>query len=351
MLSEHITEPTTEPTVEQLHANGVHFVLCRSKDEGTKKAKSAIASRWQHHPAGLEDVLKHRAAGGLLGFVPGKSGLLVIDVDKFPTEDRAESALVARLGILPLAVVSTQRGIHLYLKRPTGDGEIPNRAWALDGFSGDIRCDHGYVIGWELGKLGGVLDRLPGATPTSAALFPKPLKGMSNGQGFTVGNRTNHLNKLVYAAALRGETDFSVPCKLALAADLPPAKIATIVKKAVADAGLKASSAFDRKDASVLEEVFERQGWKVRYNLRSMRCDWSLDAGPPGAVRLTAMRRSGAVPSQRHSHTTASRRVRRSSARWSMAATPGRNTWEPYSRITRLTPSGSGWNRSPHGTA
>ena len=276
----HQYTPDSGPAVEQLHANGVHFVRCRRDDEGTKRAKSALDSGWQLNPASLEAVLKHRAAGGLLGFVPGRSGLLVIDVDKFPTEDRAASALVARLGILPLAVVSTQRGIHLYLKRSPGDGEIPNRAWAAHGYSGDVRCDHGYVIGWKLGQLVVALGRLPASSPTSIALFPKPLKVMSNGQGFTVGNRTNHLNKLVYAAALRGETDFSVPCKLALAADLPPDKIATIVKKAVADAEAKKGATFARKDgASVLEEVFERQGWQVRYNQRSMRCDWSLDAG------------------------------------------------------------------------
>ena len=276
MLSQHITETT----LEQLHAGGIHFVLCRASDDGARKAKSAIAPRWQHHPAELEAVRKHRAAGGLLGFVPGRSGLLVIDVDKFPDDDKDVGALVDRLGVTPLGTVETKRGVHLYFRKSPGDGEIGNRAWALDGFAGDIRCDHGYVIGWELGKLGGVLDRLPGATPTSIALFPKPLKVMSNGQGFTVGNRSAHLNKLVFAAALRGETDFSVPCKLALAADLPPDKIATIVKKAVADAGVKAGATFGRKDgASVLEEVFERLGWQVRYNLRSMRCDWSLDAG------------------------------------------------------------------------
>ena len=275
MLSQHITKTS----LQKLHKGGIHFVLCRSKDEGTKKAKSAIAPRWQHHPAGLEDVLRHRASGGLLGFVPGRSGMLVVDVDKFPTEDKDVGALVDRLGIIPLVVVRSPRGAHVYLKAEPGDGEVPNRAWALDGFAGDIRGSNGYVIAWELGKLGGVLDRLPDAAPTPDSIFPKPSKANSTANGFTVGNRTNHLNKLVYNAALRGETDFSVPCKLALAADLPPDKIATIVKKAVADAGVKAGATFDRKDASVLEKVFERQGWQVRYNQRSMRCDWSLDAG------------------------------------------------------------------------
>ena len=132
MLSQHIKEPA----VEQLHANGVHFVLCRAADEGDHKAKSPIGLRWQKQSASLEAVLKHRAAGGLLGFVPGKSGLLVIDVDKFPTEDRAASALVARLGILPLADLAPLRPAIVAAVRSQYDGarEITQKsaihAWA-----------------------------------------------------------------------------------------------------------------------------------------------------------------------------------------------------------------------------
>ena len=66
----HQYTPDSGPAVEQLHANGVHFVRCRRDDEGTKRAKSALDSGWQLNPASLEAVLKHRAAGGLLGFVP-----------------------------------------------------------------------------------------------------------------------------------------------------------------------------------------------------------------------------------------------------------------------------------------
>ena len=43
MPSQHITIPS----IEKLHASGLHFVRCRAKDAGTKKAKSAIKSRWQ----------------------------------------------------------------------------------------------------------------------------------------------------------------------------------------------------------------------------------------------------------------------------------------------------------------
>ena len=38
MFSQHITTPA----IEKLHAGGLHFVRCRAKDVGSKKAKSAV---------------------------------------------------------------------------------------------------------------------------------------------------------------------------------------------------------------------------------------------------------------------------------------------------------------------
>ena len=277
MYPQHITKPAT---IETLHGLHVHFVRARRDDEGTKPAKSAIDSGWQKRPASLPAVLKHRAAGGLLGFVPGRSGLLVVDIDAFPDDTNDATGLVDRLGITPLAVARSPHGIHIYLKRAPDDGEIGNPKWAAHGYTGDIRCDHGYVIAWQLEELADALERLPDATPVSIKLFPKPTKSKTATlTGFVKGNRSFHLNKLAYNDELRGETDHRVKCTLAQAAGLTPEKIATIIKRAKADAALKLGATFDRKDASVLEEVLFRLGWQVRYNLRSMRCDWSLDAG------------------------------------------------------------------------
>ena len=38
---------TTPEELTALCERGVHFVLCRAADDGPKKAKSAIKSRWQ----------------------------------------------------------------------------------------------------------------------------------------------------------------------------------------------------------------------------------------------------------------------------------------------------------------
>ena len=273
MFSQHITNPA----IEKLHKAGLHFVLCRAKDEGDRKAKAAIIPRWQHHPATLEAVLKHRAEGGLLGFVPGRSGLLVIDVDKFPGDDKDASALVARLGIAPLAIVQTKRGLHLYLRKD--GGEIGNRAWALDGFAGDIRADHGYVIGWKLDQLAAALDRLPDAIPTADSIFPKPTKGKTKAAaiGYTKGHRSDTLNARVYSATLRGEPVAPHRAE-ALESGLPAAKVDDIIKRAVEAGRAKTADAFPRKDADALEAALQTLGIEIRYNLRAMRAEFKKTA-------------------------------------------------------------------------
>ena len=50
-----------------------------------------------------------------------------------------------------------------------------------------------------------------------------------------------------------------------------------------------AGATFDRKDASTLETVFEQLGWQTRHNLRSMRCEWSVDSGTTWASTTDRM--------------------------------------------------------------
>ena len=44
-------------TIQTLHKQDVHLVLCRSQDEGNKKAKSAIEARWQSKSVALKRVV------------------------------------------------------------------------------------------------------------------------------------------------------------------------------------------------------------------------------------------------------------------------------------------------------
>jgi hypothetical protein len=73
-----------------------------------------------------------------IGFVPGRAGLIVIDIDG-PTGEAAAQ----RLGLLsePTLIALTPRGAHRYYKHPGGG--IGNRKLA-DAL--DVRADRGYVL-------------------------------------------------------------------------------------------------------------------------------------------------------------------------------------------------------------
>ena len=281
-MEKHHTTTTTQSQIEALYRRNVHFVLARDKADARGKVKTPLESAWEKRGPTLQDALCHAARGGLLGFIPGRSGVLVVDFDKFLTVDaltpvQSARGLAERLGVHPLAAVKTQRGVHLYFRK--GDGEIGNRAWSLDGFSGDVRGDNGYVIAWDIGALAGVLDQLPSAKAVDAGVFPKPPKAPAGKRfvaSWEIGNRTDTLNALVFTGAMQGQTDFSELRKRAIDAGLPAAKVDAAIKRTIADAEAKT---FQRKDASTLEEILKRLGWMVRYNQRAMRCDWSLDAG------------------------------------------------------------------------
>ena len=266
----------TTPDLTALHERGVHFVLCRSKDEGAKKAKSAMASRWQHHPAGLEAVRKHRASGGLLGFIPSKSGLWVADVDKFPGEAVDARPLVERIGASPLVTVRTKRGLHLYYK--AGEDPIGNRAWSLDGFAGDVRGSAGYAICWEPHKLAEALDLLPSATPTAVSLFPKTAKAA--GLHLVEGGRNNALNTTVFQAAQKGQTEFTREREAAIAAGLDPAEVDTTISSATA-AGAKAAAAETLSEKTLANELDASLAGRFTYAIEQPGGGWlrRLEAG------------------------------------------------------------------------
>ncbi len=56
-----ITQELT--ALHEAHERGVHFVLCRGKDQGARKAKSAIEARWQSKSVALKPALAHIKAG------------------------------------------------------------------------------------------------------------------------------------------------------------------------------------------------------------------------------------------------------------------------------------------------
>ena len=122
-----------------------HYVLCRPD-------KTPLHKSWQRSAPSEAAVKRHLAADGLLGIIPGKSGLLVVDVDVPPDADRIDEdaleALVAEHP--PLASIPTPSGgRHLIYHRPPGAEPIGNAKWELGPLQGDIRCDRGFVVIWS----------------------------------------------------------------------------------------------------------------------------------------------------------------------------------------------------------
>ena len=114
-------------TLQSLHKRGVHLVLC--------DGKVAVTKNWQKNAPSLQRVLEHKQSGGALGFVPGVSGLWVLDVDN----SQDVTAIKARLGdrgAQALAMVETKRGCHVYFKK--NGSMVRNRQWAYGGLQGDV---------------------------------------------------------------------------------------------------------------------------------------------------------------------------------------------------------------------
>ena len=256
-------------TIGRLHRAGVHFVLC-------KPNKVAIAKGWQKRPESLTAVVRHDEADGLLGYIPGRSGIWAADVDHFPDDERSAHALLQNLNIEPLSVIHTQRGLHLLFRRDENETEIPNQNWAQSGFSGELRGDNGYLIAWQPEKLLDALAARDLAKPVSASLFPKVAqKRQQPTNGWAKGERTKTLNRLVFIAALHGETDHSALRARAIESGLSASKVDAAIARTVADADAQKAAAFPRKDATALEGALAQLGITIRYNIRAMQPELS----------------------------------------------------------------------------
>ena len=131
--------PVAPDIADALHTLGewnAHFVLADSR-------KQPVHHGWQKHPATLEAALSHIQGGGLVGLIPGRSGIAVLDVDAGDPAD-----LIAAHP--PLATLQTRRkgGFHLPYAKP--EGIVGNSTWAAMGCAGEVRGDKGYVVAWDI---------------------------------------------------------------------------------------------------------------------------------------------------------------------------------------------------------
>ena len=123
------------------------------------------------------------------------------------------------------------------------------------------------------GPASGALDKLPTATPTDVALFPKPGKA---GPELVEGNRNNALNELIFRKAQGGQTEFGEQRATALAAG-------PFWGRGRRDDQERERSGdqqdVHRKDATALEGALAHLGISVRYNIRAQSSEVSSDGG------------------------------------------------------------------------
>ena len=148
--------------VADLRATGLHYVVAYSDD------KRPLEDDWLCFPASTEDVAAGRSEPYLLlGHVPYKSGLLVVDIDT--DRDRPvwwwREAVEQKLGP-PLCEVRTRSGgLHLYYRC---DRRVGNRSWE----GGDIRCAAGYAVLWDEDAVLAVVEDLSEADPVDVSEWP-----------------------------------------------------------------------------------------------------------------------------------------------------------------------------------
>lgn len=272
-MTRRILTPTSD-TIKALHKAKAHLVLCRGLK--ARKPKAPLVDAWQRpeNAPTLGAALHHVKRGGLLGFLPGRSELWIVDVDKADAGMSAAAADVARcLKAQPIQSVRTLRGVHLYYRKRSGE-EIRNRAWNLGKCSGELRGDSGYVVLWDADKAASAIEAVSNdvSAPVSSRALPSRPRKIGGPEGVAAasnGARNDTLNANLFAEVVRQ-------------GKLPPKRIQEYRDAALA-AGLDREEA-ERTIASAVQgglKAYKRK-WADPFDLASM----------DGAGALSAVRRA-----------------------------------------------------------
>ena len=147
--------------------NGGHLVRC-------SKNKRAIDPSWQDAGVGIQQALAHVDAGGLMGVIPGTLGFWVIDQDKGPLNPLTENIDHIVFTLMTRTVGHAHHWVPR--KTPASKELIGNKKWKFADCVGDIRCDRGYVVIWNVEELVSFLkiaNKASGIDPIDTVLFSK----------------------------------------------------------------------------------------------------------------------------------------------------------------------------------
>ena len=254
----------------KLYKLDAHFVLADS-------TKRPVHPAWQKQAPELSAVLAHH---GLIGVIPASLGAIVLDVDS-----GGESAAAALIEQTNGFYHGTRRddGFHIWQKR--GEG-VPgaNAKWAFRGGDGDIRCNAGYVVLWEPME---VLNWIEGGKNGELTYeLYRSLIGNVDPTALVQGNRNNALYAQV-RDALRQNSDVELIHTAALAAGLGEREVKQTIDSAAkahekqrADIQLAMLS----KDKRGLKAALKDMGISIRWNMRGMAQEWSVEQAEWGRM-------------------------------------------------------------------
>ena len=183
-----------------------------------KKTKKIIGGSWGKASHKLPDLVKHRAAGGVLALIPASLGIAVIDLDT-PTAASWFAEWQDKLGddCTPLLEVNTKTEgrkhvffrcspvtNHVSLRHPTGTPLLKGNA--------DIRGSKGYVVLWG-DTLQQLSDALTDDVNDLEGWVPLQIWDMLNPDASApeiwqmTGSRNNDLNRDVYVGSVDDDSE------------------------------------------------------------------------------------------------------------------------------------------------
>lgn len=138
--------PQNPPSFKAMSQMGLHLVPMRT--DGSKAPRIKWRDEDSATPERFDDLSATFPETTAWGLLCGRSGLLVIDIDRHGDSDGFEALGPVYLDLLlddPLAVTTPSNGEHLYFRLPDGvtQRSVPNPKW----YTGvDVKSAGGYVL-------------------------------------------------------------------------------------------------------------------------------------------------------------------------------------------------------------
>lgn len=153
--------------IQSLYASGAHMLPCRGLHHHEKAKRPLNFPSWQKRKAKWSVLEKAIKTGNLIGLLPGRSNLVIMDQDEGDPQDLIDEMKLEdipyattpsitvkfpkdRLGRKFGTVKNEFGSSHFPFIKPGGVSTVRNSKWVVGKCHGEIRGDKGYVILWDI---------------------------------------------------------------------------------------------------------------------------------------------------------------------------------------------------------